>query len=57
LESPRKWNKNKDNSEDEESDENSTNGLLGGLLDDKNIIEINNMVMNMDKIVQVRDFA
>ena len=45
-------------SEDEETDaNNSANNLLGGLLDEKNIVELNNMVMNMDKIIQVRDFA
>jgi len=30
---------------------------MDGLLDDKNIVEMDNMVMNMDKIVKVACFA
>jgi len=30
---------------------------MDGLLDDKNIVEMDNMVMNMDQIVKVACFA
>ena len=35
------------------SDSDSEPELLDGLLDDKNIVEMDNMVMNMDKVVTV----
>jgi len=31
--------------------------ILSALLDEKNVIEITNMVINMDKIVNVANFA
>lgn len=50
-------NHRKDSESEDDEGNNSANNLLGGLLDEKNIVELNNMVMNMDKIIQVRDFA